>query len=62
LELDKRREIGVIVDEKKAVLEVARAFEADWALTPGGKALAADTETTEKTEAKELKEEVEISA
>ena len=64
LELDKRREIGVIVDEKKAVLEVTRAFEADWALTPGGKALAAaDTETTEKTVAKELKEEVEeISA
>ena len=38
LELDKRREIGVIVDDKKAILEVTRVFEADWALTPTGKA------------------------
>ena len=62
LELDKRREIGVIVDDKKAVSEIARAFEADWALTPTGKAPAADAEAAEKAEAKELKEEVEISA
>ncbi len=62
LELDKRREVGVIVDEKKAVLEVVRAFEADWTLTPSGKVLTAETDAPEKTEAKELKEEVEISA
>ena len=61
LELDKRREIGVIADEKKGVLEVVRAFEADWAQTPTGKA-SAETEAAEKTEPKELKEEVEISA
>ena len=44
LELDKRREVGVIVDDKKAILEVTRVFEADWALTPTGKAVAAEAE------------------
>jgi len=33
-ELDRRREVGVIVDEKDVVRGVARIFEKDWAETP----------------------------
>lgn len=61
LELDKRREVGIIVDDKKAILEVTRVFEADWALTPTGKAVAEEPEVSEKTSAKELAE-VSLSA
>jgi phosphatidylserine/phosphatidylglycerophosphate/cardiolipin synthase-like enzyme len=37
LELDKRREIGVIVDDRKAVEELRSVFMKDWELTPTGK-------------------------
>ena len=60
LELDKRREVGVIVDDKKAILEVTRVFEADWALTPSGKA-GTEADATEKGAEKEL-EELTVSA
>jgi cardiolipin synthase len=63
LELDKRREVGVIVDDKKAILEVTRVFEADWALTPTGKAVTTEAEVPEKTEKTSEKElEVSLSA
>src|SRR5688500_7720401 len=61
LELDKRREVGVIVDDKKAILEVTRVFEADWALTPSGKAMA-EADGSETGAEKELEEEVSVSA
>ena len=61
LELDKRREVGIIVDDKKAILEVTRVFESDWALTPTGKAVAAEAEVPEKGSEKEL-DEVTLSA
>jgi len=37
LELDKRREIGMIVKEKAVVAEIVRVFEEDWAETASGK-------------------------
>ena len=36
LELDGRREIGIIVREPKLVKRLAATFEADWAKTPSG--------------------------
>jgi phosphatidylserine/phosphatidylglycerophosphate/cardiolipin synthase-like enzyme len=36
LELDRRREVGVIVSDKKVVRQMADVFEADWARTPTG--------------------------
>jgi phosphatidylserine/phosphatidylglycerophosphate/cardiolipin synthase-like enzyme len=36
LELDARREIGLLVTDAKIVRQVAQVFEADWALTPAG--------------------------
>jgi cardiolipin synthase A/B len=49
LELDHRREVGLIVDEKKPVLEMMKVFEADWALTPTGKAALIEEEASEKS-------------
>ena len=37
LELDRRRELGVIIREAPAVKKMAAVFEADWALTPGAR-------------------------
>jgi phosphatidylserine/phosphatidylglycerophosphate/cardiolipin synthase-like enzyme len=61
LELDHRREVGVIVDDKKGVAELTRVFEADWALTPSGKAAALATETTDGAAAKDV-EALSVSA
>lgn len=61
LELDHRREVGVVIDNKKAVLEMMRVFEADWALTPSGTQAAAEAKATEKV-AKKDAEEVAVSA
>jgi phosphatidylserine/phosphatidylglycerophosphate/cardiolipin synthase-like enzyme len=36
-ELDRRREIGVIVDDRKTVEEIRSVFLKDWELTPTGK-------------------------
>lgn len=40
-ELDKRREVGVLVRDARIVGELIRTFEADWALTDSGKATEA---------------------
>jgi phosphatidylserine/phosphatidylglycerophosphate/cardiolipin synthase-like enzyme len=37
LELDKRREVGIIVKDQSVVSELAKTFEDDWALTDSGK-------------------------
>jgi phosphatidylserine/phosphatidylglycerophosphate/cardiolipin synthase-like enzyme len=37
LELDKRREVGIIVKDQSVVSELARTFEEDWALTDSGR-------------------------
>ena len=61
LELDHRREVGVIVDDRKAIAEATRIFEADWALTATGKAGAAASEVPDKADSEEL-DEVVVSA
>ena len=38
MELEKRREIGLFVDDQRTVHAMQRVFEQDWALTPSGKA------------------------
>ena len=39
LELEKRREVGVIVDDAKVVRQLAAVFEEDWATTEAGRKL-----------------------
>ena len=48
------------MDDKKAIQEVTRVFEADWALTTAGKGAPAEAEASDKAEAKQL--EVGVSA
>jgi phosphatidylserine/phosphatidylglycerophosphate/cardiolipin synthase-like enzyme len=40
LELEKRREVGLIVDDPKVVRQMMTVFEEDWAATEGGKKAA----------------------
>ena len=40
LELEKRREVGVIVDDAKVVRQLAAVFEEDWATTEAGRKAA----------------------
>ena len=40
LELEKRREVGVIVDDRKVVRQMVNVFEEDWATTESGKKAA----------------------
>jgi cardiolipin synthase len=53
LELDKRREIGVVVHDERAVRQMIGIFEQDWALTPAGKKQAKKAEKLEKKDGKE---------
>ncbi len=48
LELDERREVGVIITEPRVVKKLASVFEADWALTDTGKREAEKAERAEK--------------
>jgi phosphatidylserine/phosphatidylglycerophosphate/cardiolipin synthase-like enzyme len=52
LELEKRREVGVIVTDELVVRQMEEVFEKDWALTPSGKK---KRKKEEKAEKKELK-------
>jgi phosphatidylserine/phosphatidylglycerophosphate/cardiolipin synthase-like enzyme len=40
LELDKRREVGILVKDQSVIAELAKTFEEDWALTDSGKRAA----------------------
>ena len=53
LELDKRREVGVIVKERAAAKQFRDVFEEDWAQTESGKRAAKDKEKKEKDEKRE---------
>jgi phosphatidylserine/phosphatidylglycerophosphate/cardiolipin synthase-like enzyme len=44
LELDRRREVGVIVTDARVVHQMHAVFEADWALTDAGRAAATGAE------------------
>jgi phosphatidylserine/phosphatidylglycerophosphate/cardiolipin synthase-like enzyme len=56
MELDARREIGVIVKEPKTVREMAEVFEGDWAKTDLGAKEAKEAKKEEKEAKKEEKE------
>jgi phosphatidylserine/phosphatidylglycerophosphate/cardiolipin synthase-like enzyme len=51
IELDKRREVGVIVKERAAAKQFRELFEEDWAKTESGKKADKDKEKDEKREA-----------
>jgi len=48
LELDERREVGVIVTDPRVVRQLVSTFESDWAQTDSGKKDAAGKENTRK--------------
>jgi phosphatidylserine/phosphatidylglycerophosphate/cardiolipin synthase-like enzyme len=52
LELEKRREIGVIVTDEIVVKQMEEVFERDWAQTPSGKKRRKKDEKAEKKELK----------
>jgi phosphatidylserine/phosphatidylglycerophosphate/cardiolipin synthase-like enzyme len=56
LELDGRREVGVIVSEERIARKMREVFEADWAQTSEAKAAAAAAEK-EKDKEKEKEKE-----
>jgi len=53
LELDKRREVGLIVKTPAVVSELAKIFEEDWALTESGKRSKEKEKATEEASANE---------
>jgi cardiolipin synthase len=48
LELEKRREVGVIVTDEAVVAQMEQVFESDWAQTPSGKKKRKKEEKAEK--------------
>jgi cardiolipin synthase A/B len=56
LELEKRREIGVIVNDKRVVKQMIAVFEKDWEETGSGKKDARKAEKAEKAEKKGAQE------
>ena len=48
LELEKRREVGIIVNDERVVREMQQVFEQDWAETDSGKKEAKKAEKAEK--------------
>jgi cardiolipin synthase len=53
LELEKRREVGVIVTDELVVRQMLEVFEKDWAQTPSGRKKRKKEEKAEKAERKE---------
>jgi phosphatidylserine/phosphatidylglycerophosphate/cardiolipin synthase-like enzyme len=63
LELDKRREVGVIVDDSKVIRQLIAVFEDDWAKTEAGKKLAKKAEKeAEKAEKQAQKDAEPVAA
>jgi phosphatidylserine/phosphatidylglycerophosphate/cardiolipin synthase-like enzyme len=58
LELDGRREIGIIAEDERVAGKVRDVFEADWALTPETKQAAAVAEKEKEKEQEKEKEKV----
>jgi cardiolipin synthase len=54
LELDKRREIGLVVNDRSVVAQLRQVFESDWAETDSGKKEAKAAEKIAKKEEKQL--------
>jgi cardiolipin synthase len=55
LELEKRREVGVIVTDVSVVRQMQEIFEKDWALTESGRKSIKKAEKAEKKELKLVK-------
>ena len=65
LELDGRREVGIIVNNSRIAKQMQQVFEADWAKAPEGKAAARETaepKDKEKDKEKEREKEKEKAA
>jgi phosphatidylserine/phosphatidylglycerophosphate/cardiolipin synthase-like enzyme len=58
LELEKRREVGIIIIDENVVRELQTVFECDWAQTDSGKKEAKKAEKADKSEKKDEKETV----
>jgi cardiolipin synthase len=58
LELEKRREVGVIITDELVVKQMLEVFEKDWALTPSGRKKRKKEEKAEKAEKAERKEKL----
>jgi cardiolipin synthase len=58
LELEKRREVGVIITDELVVRQMLDVFEKDWALTPSGRKKRKKEEKAEKAEKAERKEKL----
>ncbi len=56
LELEKRREVGIIITDQSVMRQMQRVFEDDWALTDSGKKAAKKAEKGDKKEEKSLAE------
>jgi phosphatidylserine/phosphatidylglycerophosphate/cardiolipin synthase-like enzyme len=56
LELDGRREVGIIVSDERVAKKIRDVFEADWALTPEAKLAEAAAKAKEKDEKEKEKE------
>jgi phosphatidylserine/phosphatidylglycerophosphate/cardiolipin synthase-like enzyme len=54
LELEKRREVGVIITDQAVVREMKEVFEDDWAETPSGRKQLKKEKKAEKKEVKQL--------
>jgi phosphatidylserine/phosphatidylglycerophosphate/cardiolipin synthase-like enzyme len=54
LELEKRREVGVLVTDTSVVREMQKVFEQDWALTESGRKEQKKADKAEKKEEKQL--------
>jgi len=54
LELEKRREVGVIITDETVVREMKEVFEYDWAETPSGRKQLKKEKKAEKKEEKQL--------
>jgi phosphatidylserine/phosphatidylglycerophosphate/cardiolipin synthase-like enzyme len=57
LELDKRREVGIIITDESVVRELRNVFKADWALTEAGRKEEKKAEKAEKKEKENGKKE-----
>jgi cardiolipin synthase A/B len=54
LELEKRREVGVIVTDEEVVAQMKEIFEEDWAQTDSGRKRLKKVKKAEKKEEKQL--------
>ena len=58
LELEKRREVGVIITDELVVRQMLDVFEKDWAQTPSGRKKRKKEQKAEKAEKAEKREKL----